>query len=1094
MADAVLQLEIQDNSAKAAQGLNQLAASLEKIKGAVSGASQLGTLAQQIEKITSAVSTAIPEESISRIERLADALERLSGVGAINIKMSNGARRYMENITQPDAEKPIQSPVQQVESTTQAAESTGRLRSLIAGLRETMSGARGTVSSFSEGMSALNASLRNLESSLQPVVSALGSLGKGILKVAGAGVRGAVAGIRQVAGVFGKLRYSLKLSNTAFGKLFSSIKRVAMYRLIRSAIKAVTDGVKTGVENLYQYSKAMNGSFAKAMDSGSSASLKFKNSIGAMLGPAIQAVIPLLISLANAAITAANAINQVLAVLSGASVWTRATDVFNSAEKAAKGAGSAAKNLLADWDELNIIQSQAGGGGGGAADSFSSMFTTEDLPENEWTKVAKRFKEAIENGDWYGAGKILADKINSLVSQLQPSEWAYKLNDYLKSGLSLAVGLLNETDFQEIGSKIGAFLLGIFGANNQVNWELIGAFLRLRIMGVISTIKGLFETPGLVTGIAQSAANLVNSFFDFNEEQIETIKSTVNGVIGKSLSGIITFLDTVKWEEIGEKVKAVLSGIDWEDHLKKVWEVIKRAAKAVFVITESFFTGIFEGIGLKLYNAIAGIINNIGASINPKLDHIAPKFGSSGAFDEWFQSGHTGALRDFNGLFYLRDEYLDLIAAQEEFNRKLAEGTVTADEAKEALMKGFISQEDYDLIPEYKITDATSGLLRMIQAWNDLGKIDIKQWSELSEAIHDGRITSVDELEAWAKDLGAEIDDVVNVATRDIDPDEAARILGLTEENVEEAVEKASQIAATATPTINVEPVVVDSGSQVLTDTFVYEAESDTVAPVELRIQPFAEVESRYVDDLYGMIYDAINDYSPDTSDLDADEFWDDTLRPLVDSVGNAAGLTQGATNVIADELYEKWIQSLYDESWEGSVAGLLAILQEAVDSAIPDELKTPDTASYESAISGASATTVNAANSAIAALGRWAAMAGALNSFSMPRVNFPSGNIRFAASGGVMTAGQMFIAREAGPEFVGTIGGHTAVANNDQIVSGITSGVAAGQVEQNALLRQQNDYLRQLLNKELTLRPSSALARVNQRSAEMYERQTGRG
>lgn len=37
---------------------------------------------------------------------------------------------------------------------------------------------------------------------------------------------------------------------------------------------------------------------------------------------------------------------------------------------------------------------------------------------------------------------------------------------------------------------------------------------------------------------------------------------------------------------------------------------------------------------------------------------------------------------------------------------------------------------------------------------------------------------------------------------------------------------------------------------------------------------------------------------------------------------------------------------------------------------------------------------------------------------------------------------GQMFIAREAGPELVGTIGGHTAVMNNDQIVSSVSDGV----------------------------------------------------
>lgn len=49
---------------------------------------------------------------------------------------------------------------------------------------------------------------------------------------------------------------------------------------------------------------------------------------------------------------------------------------------------------------------------------------------------------------------------------------------------------------------------------------------------------------------------------------------------------------------------------------------------------------------------------------------------------------------------------------------------------------------------------------------------------------------------------------------------------------------------------------------------------------------------------------------------------------------------------------------------------------------------------------------------------------------------------IPLLASGGIVDAGQMFIAREAGPELVGNIGQKTAVANNDQIIAGIEAGV----------------------------------------------------
>lgn len=44
-----------------------------------------------------------------------------------------------------------------------------------------------------------------------------------------------------------------------------------------------------------------------------------------------------------------------------------------------------------------------------------------------------------------------------------------------------------------------------------------------------------------------------------------------------------------------------------------------------------------------------------------------------------------------------------------------------------------------------------------------------------------------------------------------------------------------------------------------------------------------------------------------------------------------------------------------------------------------------------------------------------------------------------FYASGGMPPSGQLFVAREKGPELVGTMGGRTTVANNDQITKGIS-------------------------------------------------------
>lgn len=59
----------------------------------------------------------------------------------------------------------------------------------------------------------------------------------------------------------------------------------------------------------------------------------------------------------------------------------------------------------------------------------------------------------------------------------------------------------------------------------------------------------------------------------------------------------------------------------------------------------------------------------------------------------------------------------------------------------------------------------------------------------------------------------------------------------------------------------------------------------------------------------------------------------------------------------------------------------------------------------------------------------------------SIASLNFHTYVSRYA-TGGFPDVGEMFIAREAGPELVGKMGNRSVVANNDQIVSGIESGV----------------------------------------------------
>ena len=97
-------------------------------------------------------------------------------------------------------------------------------------------------------------------------------------------------------------------------------------------------------------------------------------------------------------------------------------------------------------------------------------------------------------------------------------------------------------------------------------------------------------------------------------------------------------------------------------------------------------------------------------------------------------------------------------------------------------------------------------------------------------------------------------------------------------------------------------------------------------------------------------------------------------------------------------------------------------------------------------------------------------------------------------ANGGFPPTGQLFIANEQGAEMVGSLDGHTAVANNEQIVEGIRRGLSDAQAEQVSLLRRQNELLYDILQKETSVEigASSRFGRTIRQSLDMYETLVG--
>lgn len=95
---------------------------------------------------------------------------------------------------------------------------------------------------------------------------------------------------------------------------------------------------------------------------------------------------------------------------------------------------------------------------------------------------------------------------------------------------------------------------------------------------------------------------------------------------------------------------------------------------------------------------------------------------------------------------------------------------------------------------------------------------------------------------------------------------------------------------------------------------------------------------------------------------------------------------------------------------------------------------------------------------------------------------------IDLKANGGYVDTGQMFIAREAGPEMVGTMNGRTAVANNEQITTGIRDAVYDAMISVLSATQSNNRSGNITVNID-----GKAVFSAVQTQANNYERRTGR-
>ena len=191
-------------------------------------------------------------------------------------------------------------------------------------------------------------------------------------------------------------------STSKLGQLWAAMKRIAMYRAMRTAIKMVTQAFREGIQNLYQYSALINGTFKQSMDTLATSALYLKNSLGAMVAPIINALAPAIDILVDKFVDLLNIFNQFLAMITGASTWTKALKYPKEYAENMERAGGAAKELratLLGFDEINRLDDlkARGGGGGTPGMDYSKMFEEVPLIKKSLSDMWEDFLESGKN-------------------------------------------------------------------------------------------------------------------------------------------------------------------------------------------------------------------------------------------------------------------------------------------------------------------------------------------------------------------------------------------------------------------------------------------------------------------------------------------------------------------------------------------------------------------------------------------------------------------------------------------------------------------------------------------------------------------------
>lgn len=736
-----LEFQIEAKSENAAKGVDALVNSFNKLKAATKGGAGLNNISKKLDaisnaklsmsgiekiedltkslnslsnvKISSTISKRLTEigasldsldlSGVEKVEALSTALQNMQGIQIPNMRNLTGnqtatpAGTATPAAAATNATSAATSGVTQYTSQVTAATSaTHNFVSSLGKVAGAMGGFTGITYPFVQAKNALGA----LPAKIKEVVGNLGTLYQqfvntgGVLGLFGRSIKAVAstlgsklaAGMKNVTSNLKKMNPVAQIANGKLGQLFSSLKRIAMYRAIRFFFAQLTAAMKEGIQNLYMYSSLMGGTFKGSMDSLATSFQYLKNSMGAMVAPLINMIAPAVDALIDKFAALLNIVNQFFARLSGATTFTKAKkaaasygDSISGAGKSAKKAAKDIKDATVGIDELNIISKNNSGSGSGGK-NYGDMFETVPI-DSSISEFTDKLKAALDAGDWKTLGTLLGEKFNEIVDSIDWSGIGHKIGYGLNGAIQTAYWFLKTADFKNLGNHIAELFNGML---EEIDFTYVGRFLvRIFTSGLDFLIGGLGGLNWSLVG--KSIGDFLKGAFNEAQEWIasykwnkmgkdlwKNLKACIKGIdfagvaqsffklLGSALAAAVSFIAGFVqgiWEDITGYFQNYLTnddgtkkcGLDWvAGLLEGIWDGIKNIGKWIKEnVFDPFIEGFKECFGIHSPSTVMKemggyVVEGFLQGLN-KFSEIAGKVKEwAGKVIEWFTKGEDG--------------------------------------------------------------------------------------------------------------------------------------------------------------------------------------------------------------------------------------------------------------------------------------------------------------------------------------------------------------------------------------------------------------------------------------------------------------------